>query len=100
MGVIGCESASTSTTGPTPAKCDVTLSATSIAGGGGSGTVSVTTSQECGWTASTQVSWISALTPASGQGNGQVAFTVAPNPQRVERQGEIVVNAAHVQVRQ
>ena len=89
-----------STTGPSPAKCDVTLSAASIAGSGGNGTVAVTTRQECGWTASSQVGWISALTPTSGQGNGQVAFTVAPNPQRVERQGDILVNDERVSVRQ
>jgi hypothetical protein len=62
--------------------------------------VTVTTTQECGWTAASQVSWISSLSPASGQGSGQVVFNAAPNPQRAEREGEIVVNDARIQLRQ
>jgi Putative binding domain, N-terminal/Viral BACON domain len=100
LSVIGCQSSSTMSTGPSPTKCEVTLSTASVAASGGSGTVTVATAQECGWSASSQVSWISALSPTSGQGNGQVQFSVAPNPQRAERQGEIVVNDARVQIRQ
>ncbi|HZM92991.1 MAG TPA: BACON domain-containing carbohydrate-binding protein [Vicinamibacterales bacterium] len=88
------------TTAPSPAKCEVTLSTPTISANGGSGTLTVTTRQECGWSATSQANWISSISPATGQGNGQVAFAVAPNPTRVERQGEIVVNDARAQVRQ
>ena len=86
--------------GPSPAKCEVTLSTVSISASGGNGTVAVATRPECGWSASTAAGWISGITPASGQGNGQIAFTATANPTRAERLGEIVVNDAHAQIRQ
>src|SRR4030095_8255212 len=97
---VGCQSSSAVSTGPSPVKCQVTLATSSIAANGGSGTVNVTTEQECAWSASTQAGWISSLAPTSGQGNGQISSTAAPKPQRAERQGEIVVNDARVEVRQ
>ena len=100
LSVVGCSSSSSVSTEPSPVKCEVTLSTASISAGGGTGTIAVTTGQECAWDASTQAGWIAGLSPASGQGNGQVAFSVGPNPQRAERQGEVVVNGARVQVRQ
>jgi hypothetical protein len=78
----------------------VSLSTASISAGGGAGTIAVTTGQECEWNASTQAGWIAGLSPASGQGNGQVAFSVGPNPQRAERQADVVVNDVRAQVRQ
>ena len=81
-------------------KCAVTLSTASVSAGGGTGTITVTTGQECGWSASTQFGWIAGLSPTSGQGNGQVAFNVGPNPLQTERQGEVVVNDSRVQIRQ
>jgi len=68
------------------------MSQGSIDAGGGSGVVTVTTDAECGWTASANVSWITGLTPASGQGAGRVQFQVAANPGPASRQGEITLN--------
>ena len=96
-----CSSSSTSTTGPTPVKCQVALSTPpTLDANGGTGTVTVTTQPECAWTASTQLSWLSDLSPTSGQGSGQVAFRAAANPQASAREGEIVVNDARARITQ
>jgi len=67
---------------------------------GGASTVSVTTQAECAWTASASVPWITGLTPASGQGAGQVQFQVAANPSPVARSGDIALNDQHAAVSQ
>jgi hypothetical protein len=60
----------------------------------------VTTQPECGWDASTNVSWISALSPPSGQGTANVSFRVAANDGTSARDGMIVVNGEQVRVSQ
>jgi hypothetical protein len=61
--------------------CTYTLSAagTSIPTAGGSGTVDVTAPTGCTWTATTNSTWITITSGASGSGNGTVAFTATPN---------------------
>ena len=102
--VAGCtESSITSnTTGPdTPGKCDITVSAPPGMGPeGGDATIRVTTQPECEWTASTGASWITGLTPASGQGPGSVTYRVAPNDTEDAREGEIAINGTKVRVSQ
>jgi hypothetical protein len=96
-----CSSSSTATTAPTSLKCQVALNTTSaLDANGGSGTVTVTTQPECAWTASTPSSWISDLSPTSGQGNGQVTFRATANLQSSARDGEIVVNDERARVTQ
>lgn len=52
----------------------------SIGAGGGSGvTVNVTIPTGCAWTSSTAATWITINTGATGNGNGTVTYTVAPN---------------------
>jgi hypothetical protein len=46
---------------------------------GGVGSLLVIVTGACTWNASSDVSWISLLSGASGSGNGLVQFTVAPN---------------------
>jgi len=72
----------------------------SVNANGGAGTVTVTTEAECAWSAAVGVPWITGLTPASGQGAGQVEFQVAPNPAPTPRQGMITVSDQHAQVTQ
>lgn len=48
-----------------------------IPSSGGSGDVSVTAGDGCAWTASSNQSWISIASGASGSGNGTVRFSVA-----------------------
>ena len=94
-------STSSVTTGPTPAKCQITLTVSSnIVAGGGTGSISVGAQPECEWSVSTQASWISDLSPASGQGNGTIDFRAASNAASSAREGEIVVNDNRVRVMQ
>ena len=98
----GCETSSTLTVGPNPVKCQVSLAAPSsmVDAGGGTGTLAVTTQPECAWEATTTVSWISGLSPASGQGTVNLEFRVAPNEGASSREGAIVVNGDQVRVAQ
>ena len=102
LSASACGTSSETSTGPTPVKCQVALSApqSPIEPGGGTGSLSVTTSSECAWTVSTNVGWITGLNPASGQGEGQVQFQVAPNPNGTSRQGDISLNGVNARVSQ
>jgi hypothetical protein len=98
-----CDSSTTSsvTTGPTPAKCQLTLAQpANITADGGSGTIALTAQPECAWTVSSQPAWISDISPTSGQGNGNLAFRAAANNAPSVREGDIVVNDDHVRVMQ
>lgn len=100
---FGCETAVSSDVidAPSPVKCLVTLAAPpTIDARGGSGSLHVTTEPECNWEASTNVSWISALSPPSGQGTAHVSFRVAANDDASTRDGMIVVNGVQVRVSQ
>jgi Zn-dependent metalloprotease len=59
---------------------DYSISPTSksFTASGGSGTVSVTTSASCSWTATESVSWIQITSGSSGTGNGTVSYVVDP----------------------
>ncbi len=65
---------------PTPTPCTFTISPTSAAypRGGGSSGVAVTAGVGCGWTAVSNVSWITIVGPAAGSGNGTVTYSVSP----------------------
>ena len=100
---VACDSASTSTvtTGPTPTKCGLTLGQPSnIVAGGGTGTIGVTAQPECAWEVESQPSWITDVSPTSGQGNGSVSFQAAPNAAPSTREGDIVVNGVAARIRQ
>ena len=98
----GCGSDSAVTTSPTQVKCQVTLAApaSSIGADGGMSSVTVTTSPECPWDVATAATWLSELSPTSGQGPGTVRFRAAANPQPAVREGEIIVNENRVRVSQ
>lgn len=99
---LACGSSSQVTTGPTPVKCQVALAASAsvLAADGGSGNIAVSTTPECTWTATTEAAWIAGLSPRSGQGSGNIGFTVAANAEPSSREGRITVNDAHVNVQQ
>ena len=79
IAATGCGASTKTSTGPTPAKCQpsASLSTSLVAAAGGSAGLTVTTQQECAWTVASAVQWITGLSPASGQGNAEVTFTVA-----------------------
>lgn len=55
------------------------------------GTIDVTASAGCGWTAESQVDWININSGAAGTGNGIVGFTVFYNVDSTGRTGTIIV---------
>src|SRR6187549_615749 len=102
IAAIGCGSSSSTSTGPSPVKCQVSLAApaNSIDATGGKGAVTVSAQPECSWTAASGATWITGLTPSSGQGSGQVEFQAAANPDGTMRQGDIAVNDQKIPVQQ
>lgn len=102
VGAAACGSSATVSTAPSPAKCQVSLSAPAGAldASGGSASVTVATQAECAWSAASDVSWITGFSPASGQGAGEVRFQVAANPTPAMRQGRVTLNGVAVQVSQ
>jgi uncharacterized protein (TIGR03437 family) len=74
-------------------QCAYTLTRTSQAfeANGGDGTVSVTTTNACGWTAVSNAAFISITGGASGTGSGPVNFTVAANPGTTTRTGTLTI---------
>jgi hypothetical protein len=97
---VGCTSSSLTSTNPSPIKCQVTVggNVSPIAAAGGNATISVTAQPECAWTAETRSSWISEITPASGQGNGTVQVQIGPNPEPADRQGQVEINGTAIQI--
>jgi hypothetical protein len=97
----GCETSSTVSSGPNPVKCIVALDAPPMMdAGGGTGSLTITTQRECAWDASTNVGWISGLSPATGQGTADVSFRVSANEGLSTRDGLIEVNEVRARVSQ
>ena len=97
-----CGSTVATTTGPSPAKCAITLAvpSSSVSSVGDTATVGVTTQPECAWSASSDAAWITGLTPSSGQGSAQLQMQIAANPDGTARQGDVVVNGQRARIRQ
>ena len=70
-----------------------------MAAAGGTGRVTVSTTSDCAWTATSDVTWIALATPVSGAGNGAVTFTVEPNGDN-DRIGNIVIGGQRSTVMQ
>ncbi|MBA3271154.1 MAG: BACON domain-containing protein, partial [Acidobacteria bacterium] len=63
--------------------CSYAISPTSQAfqpSGGAGARITVTTTSECPWTVTSDAAWLTATSPATGTGNGEVTFSVAANP--------------------
>ncbi len=73
--------------------CSYTLSATSqmFFSSGGTGSVNITTSSNCAWTATSNADWITITAGAAGSGNGTVSYTVASNSGGPARTGTISI---------
>ena len=95
-----CQSAVTTSTGPSPVKCEVALTPLDpMVAAGGKTSVTVSAAAECAWQASVNVNWVT-LTPSSGQGAADIQVQVTPNPAPAPRQGEITLNGVKVAVSQ
>jgi hypothetical protein len=88
---------------PTIAACPYTISPAfngmSWIGGGGHN-VSVTTAGICGWTATSNDTWITIVTGASGTGNGEVVYAVAGNTTGTTRRGTLTIAGLTVTIAQ
>jgi glucose/arabinose dehydrogenase len=74
--------------------CAFTLTPTGLAvsaRGTRSAKVSVRTAAGCHWTATSNVSWLSVIRGASGNGNGSVSITVGANRGRNPRTGRLTI---------
>ena len=76
-----------------PAACSYALSPAgqSYAASGGTGSVSVTTASNCGWTAAGGASWLAVTAGASGTGPGSVSFSVAANTGSASRTAALTI---------
>jgi hypothetical protein len=95
-------SSETNITRPSQSKCQVQAVAehVSFTPDGGSGTIRVDTTRECTWSAKTDAAWVSLASPVSGQGEGSVQFTVAPNADPVPRASAVIVEDQRLQLSQ
>jgi hypothetical protein len=67
---------------------------------GGSGTISVSSSGGCAWTATSSASWITLTSGASGTGSGTVGYTVSKRSNPKSRSGYITIGNATVTISQ
>jgi hypothetical protein len=76
-----------------PNTCLYSLSSSgaSIAAGGSSGSVSVTGTTGCNWTAVSNANFISVTGGSNGNGNGTVSYTVASHSSSSQRSGTITI---------
>jgi uncharacterized protein (TIGR03437 family) len=84
------------------AACSFSLSASSstVPLAGATGTVGVTTSAGCAWTATTNVGWITFASGGSGTGTGTLTYTVAPSPGGASRVATILIGGQSFTVTQ
>jgi len=103
--VAACgSSTSTNLTSPSSvaARCQPSFdgSPRSFASSGGTGTVAVTVSRECSWTAASGSPWVAITSGSSGQGDGTLAFRVDTNPDPLSRAAAISIGDNRLDIAQ
>ena len=98
MSVSGRMSTISQTANPCPST--VEPAAATIPAAGATGTLTVTIAAGCPWFATSQVPWITIMTGASGNGNGQVQYVVAANSTGAERVGTLTVAGQTITITQ
>jgi hypothetical protein len=85
-----------------PRTCTYAISPATVSIGpqGGTGTIEVTSSTGCGWTAASEVDWVTITTGASGSGSATVTYVVAPNTGASARTGSIKVGGSGLTIQQ
>lgn len=96
--LVACNSSTEMVTSPSVSKCAATITATptSFPAAGGTGTLSVSTSRECQWTATTIGAWIHLGDSATGQGDASTSFSITKNADPAVREGTISVGEQRV----
>jgi hypothetical protein len=101
--IIGCGGGTASPPVPTaPASCAFTVSTPSatVTSTGATGSLTVTTTTGCSWTATSQVSWVVITAGVSRTGSGAVTYSVEPNISASPRTGMLTVAGQSVTVAQ
>ena len=82
--------------------CTITLGqpSTTAPGGGGPGTVAVSSAGGCTWTAVSNAPWIAVTGGSPGSGDGTVTFNVEPNTTGAPRSGTITIGGAGFTINQ
>ena len=85
-----------------PPQCSYQISPTSATfkRKGGTGSISVSASSVCGWTAVSNASWITITSGASGSGNGSVSYSLSTNRTGRSRNGTITIAGQTFAVKQ
>jgi uncharacterized protein (TIGR03437 family) len=80
--------------------CAYTLNPSTIlvAAAGGSAVLNVSAPAGCQWTAATNSTWVAIVSGAAGSGNGQVFYSVVPNPDATRRTGSMTIAGSQVSV--
>jgi Viral BACON domain/Putative binding domain, N-terminal len=73
------------------AACSYTFTPASASIPSGAGTYSVAVSTTCTWNATSNASWITVVSGASGSGNGTVTYSVTANTSTKARGGSIII---------
>jgi hypothetical protein len=108
---VGCgcaaacgSSTSTSITSPSSvsARCQPSFDGAprSFGASGGNGTVSVTVSRECSWSAASTAPWVAITSGGAGQGDGTLAYRVDNNPDPLSRAGTIAIGENRLEIAQ
>lgn len=67
---------------------------------GGTGTVNVTASSGCGWTATSNAGWVKVTSGASAIGNGAVTYSVSVNKSNLARVATMLIAGKTFTVKQ
>jgi alpha-N-arabinofuranosidase len=87
---------------PAGADCEYVLnnSRKSYPASGGGGNLTIATEERCAWSATSNASWLTITSVASGIGNGTVTYSVAPNGGPSGRKATITVAGKTFSVKQ
>lgn len=90
------------TTAPSGQRCGISaaVQSGSFSAAGGSGTLRITTNRDCVWSVRSDAGWIALSSPVTGQGDGTVTYTVAPNADPAARAAAISVEEQRLQISQ
>jgi all-beta uncharacterized protein len=86
---------------PPPPSCTYGVSPTqvSIDATGGQRSISVTSTQDCGWNATSAADWVTVMSGSAGSGNGSVTLNIGRNPGST-RSANITVASQTVTIQQ
>jgi hypothetical protein len=99
---IGCSSTDLVVSAPSAAKCQVAVdnSLAGVPSAGAAGTLTVTTTPECEWVATTATSWIAITSTPHNQGSGTLTYRASANGEPAVRTGSVAINTAQIPITQ